>query len=142
MNFFNTNTSMRDTEYVNKSHNHGSKTSIVTAGVGTGAANRTVQSIQNKSWSNLQAEKTRPQRTSNVLSPTQHSKGTSKSGSKHVKNPMHGYHHSVSNSFTMGGYAFGDGGHPSTAHALANQGYQRGYIGGNSHEDHLDDNPL
>ena len=33
---------MREAEYINKSLNHGSKSSIVTATVGTGAANRTV----------------------------------------------------------------------------------------------------
>ena len=53
VNFFNTNTSMREVDNINKSVNQGSKSSIVTAATGTGAANRTVQNIQKSSWTNL-----------------------------------------------------------------------------------------
>ena len=62
-----------------------------------------------------------------------------------MKNPIHSYHHSVSNSMTVGGqnvYPFGEAtSQQNAAHGFINHGY-RGYIGNGGRDEHFEDNPL
>jgi len=60
-----------------------------------------MQSTQNKSWTNLPGERTRTQRASAIISPTQPSKSSSKRALKTQGSSSQHYHHSVSNSITV-----------------------------------------